>query len=189
MEFIDPVIKESPFIKSISLEIIGIYEYSVFMLKLCNNDIELAVKDSLTDRTIRKFNNILSGKIPFYTSMTQKQRIKRMLFKAENFFTSLINIQPDMDTFTHNNKLYVVEFNVPDECYMEHCSCDTYTRTYRERARIGGISDEYLEESKDDESENESDDKDDDDYRRRLSGLGRRVRQRIRWKRELKKYA
>ncbi len=180
MENIDPDIKEHPFIKSISLEITGIYEYSVFMLKLCDGDIELMITNKQTDIKIKKFNNILTGKIPSYASMTPKQRIKGMLLNAENYFTSLINIQPDMDTFTHNNKLYVVEFNVPDECYMEHCSCDTYTRTYRERARIGGISDEYLEESKDDESENESDDKDDDDYRRRLSGLGRRVRQRIR---------
>ena len=182
MELIDPVIKELPFIKSISLEIIGIYEYSVFMLKLCDNDIELAVKTPITDRQITKFNNILSGKIPFYTSMTRKQRIKRMLFKAENFFTSLINIQPDMDTFTHNNQVYVVEFTIPDEYYMELSSCDRETRTYRERAILCGVPDVYIEESKDDKSDDEEEEEEEeteeDDYRQRR-GRGRIIRQRV----------
>ena len=177
MENLPDDIKQHQFIKSISLEITGIYEYSVFMLRLCDGEIELMVRDSKTDRKIKKFNNILTGKIPFYAPMTPKQRIKRMLIKAEIFFTNLINIQPDMDTFTHNKQVYVVEFNVPDECYMEHCSCDTETRTYRERARMCSIPDKYLEESKDDESEQEN--TEEDDYRRLVNGTGRRVRQRI----------
>tara|TARA_B100000073_G_scaffold347442_1_gene361817 strand:- start:1243 stop:1809 length:567 start_codon:yes stop_codon:yes gene_type:complete len=188
MENIDPVMKEHPFIKSIPLEITGIYEYSVFMLALCDGDIDLMTRTPQTERKIKKFNNILTGKITFYTSMTPKQRIKRMLLKAENFFTNLINTQPDMDTFTYNNQIYVVEYDVPDECYMEYSSCDKEERTYRQRANVFNISDVYLEESKDD-NESESDDEsaiddenetEEDDYRMRLSGRGRRVRQRIR---------
>ena len=190
MENIHPDMKEHPFIKSIPLEITGIYEYSVFMLALCDGDIDLMTKTLKTERKIKKFNNILSGKIPRYAPMTPKQRIKRMLLIAENFFTDLINTQPDMDIFTYNNQIYVVEYNVPDECYMEHSSCDKEERTYRQRAVVFNIPDVYLEESKDDnesDSDNESDDESDDeseteedDYRARLTGRGRRVRQRIR---------
>ena len=188
MENMDPDMKEHPFIKSIPLEITGIYEYSVFMLALCDGDIDLMTKTLKTERKIKKFNNILSGKIPRYAPMTPKQRIKRMLLIAENFFTDLINTQPDMDIFTYNNQIYVVEYNVPDECYMEHSSCDKDKRTYRQRAIEFNIPDVYLEESKDDdESESESDDEDDDEneseeheYRRQINGTGRRVRQRIR---------
>lgn len=188
MDTIDPAIRELPFVKSISLEITGIYEYSVFMLALCDGEIELMQKDSKTDIKIKKFNNILTGKIPRYASMTPKQRIKRMLLKAEIFFNNLINIQPDMDTFTYNKKVYVVEFNVPDECYMEHSSCDTETRTYRLRARMCNIPDKYIEESKDDEdesSDNESEESGEDDtednenHTYRLNGRGRNVRRRL----------
>ena len=190
MDTIDPAIRELPFIKSISLEITGIYEYSVFMLRLCDGDIDLMEKDSQTDIKIKKFNNILNGKIPRYAPMTPKQRIKRMLLKAEKFFTDLINIQPDMDTFTYNKQVYVVEFNVPDECYMEHSSCDTETRTYRVRARMCNIPDKYIEESKDDESsddessDDESNESGDDaeqneNYTSRINGRGRNVRRRI----------
>lgn len=184
---IDPRIKEHPFIKSTSLEITGIYEYSVFMLGLCDGDIDLMEKDSKIDIKIKKFNNILTGKIPRYAPMTPKQRIKRMLFKAENFFTKLINTQPDMDAFTYNNQIYVVEYNVPDESYMEYSSCDKKEITYRERAREYNIPDVYLEESKDDESEQqnseseeeEEEEQDDDDHRQQLNGRGRNVRRRL----------
>ena len=190
MENVPADIKQHPFIKSISLEITGIYKYSVFMLGLCDGEIELMEKDSNTDIKIKKFNNILNGKIPHYASMTPKQRIKRMLLKAEIFFNNLINIQPDMDTFTYNKQVYVVEFNVPDECYMEHSSCDTETRTYRLRARLCNIPDKYIEESKDDDETDESESEDEtdesqqnnteeDDYRQLVNGTGRRVRQRI----------
>ena len=53
MELVDPAIKESPFIKSISLEITGIYEYSVFMLRLCDGDIDLMEKDDQTEIKIK----------------------------------------------------------------------------------------------------------------------------------------
>ncbi len=189
MENVPDNIKQHPFIKSISLEITGIYEYSVFMLGLCDGEIDLMEKDSQTDIKIKKFNNILNGKIPRYAPMTPKQRIKRMLLKAEKFFTNLINIQPDMDTFTYNKQVYVVEFNVPDEYYMEHSSCDTEARTYRLRARMCNIPDKYIEESKDDDDESNSSDNESDesgqdnteenDFRQRVNGRGRRVRQRI----------
>ena len=142
MENVPDDIKQHPFIKSISLEITGIYEYSVFMLGLCDGEIDLMEKDSQTRYKNKNLITYLMEK-SHATPMTPKQRIKRMLLKAEKFFTNLINIQPDMDTFTYNKQVYVVEFNVPDECYMEHSSCDTETRTYRLRARMCNIPDKY----------------------------------------------
>ena len=73
---------------------------------------------------------------------------------------------------------------------MEHSSCDKEEEPTDKDTVVFNIPDVYLEESKDDnesDSDNESDDESDDeseteedDYRARLTGRGRRVRQSIR---------